>query len=84
YNVKQSFGNLKDGANSYKVYAVDSNGKKSAVLTVTINFDAPVVSAAPASSTTPTTSTTTTNQITEPATVTSSERPINTNSTQSH
>lgn len=42
YNVKMSYGNLKEGANSYKVYAVDANGKKSEAASLKFTFNAPV------------------------------------------
>lgn len=39
YNVSESFGNLKPGENTYKVYAVNEDGEKSSPATVTITYD---------------------------------------------
>lgn len=50
YNVKVSYGNLKPGLNSYKVYGVTVDGRKSPILTVQINYKAPVVKSAVAAS----------------------------------
>lgn len=38
YNAKVSLGNLKEGNNVYEVYGVDKNGKKSAVIQVTVKY----------------------------------------------
>lgn len=46
YNVKTAFGNLKAGLNTYQIYGVSVDGKKSPILTVKINYkpaNAPVV-----------------------------------------
>jgi len=62
YNVKESFGNLKEGENDYKVYAVGADGKKSSVLTIVINYTKPVTTdpttTTPAIGSTPATSST--------------------------
>lgn len=49
YNVKTAYGNLKAGLNSYQVYGVGADGKKSPILTVKINYKPAVV--APAATT---------------------------------
>jgi hypothetical protein len=61
YNVRTTFGNLKPGLNTYDIYGATTDGKKSPVLTIKINYKAP------ATTTTPTT----------PTTVTVPERPLN-------
>jgi hypothetical protein len=86
YNIKVSYGNLKPGLNSYQVYGVTEDGKKSPILTVKINYEAPPVAAAVTTTpVTTTTATTTANTettsapatITAPVTVTSPEKPLN-------
>jgi hypothetical protein len=76
YNVKVSYGNLKPGLNSYQVYGVTEDGKKSPVLTVKIDYQPPKV-AEPVATTATTTAATTTPAVTTPVTVTSPERPLN-------
>ncbi len=41
YNVKESYGNLKQGINKYNIYAVDGAGKKSADLVLSIDYENP-------------------------------------------
>lgn len=60
YNVKTSFGNLVPGMNSYKVYGATTDGKKTPILTVQINYKAPAKVIVP-EVTSPATTTTTTN-----------------------
>lgn len=43
YNVRTTYGNLQTGLNSYQVYGVTEDGKKSPVLTVKFNYDPPKV-----------------------------------------
>lgn len=45
YNAKTSLGNLKEGNNVYEVYGVDKNGKKSAVIQVTVKYTGKVETA---------------------------------------
>jgi len=75
YNVKTAFGNLKAGLNTYQIYGVSVDGKKSPILTVKINYK-PVVVAAPSVTTKePTTSSTGTVAV-PPATITPVVAPV--------
>lgn len=47
YNAKVSLGNLKAGTNVYEVYGVDKDGKKSAVIEVTVKYTGEVVEPKP-------------------------------------
>ncbi len=51
YNISATYGNLADGENVYKVYAIDKNGKKSDPVTVKLNYSAPVEKPAPVETT---------------------------------
>lgn len=74
YNVKMSYGNLKDGLNTYQVYGVSASGEKSPVLTVKLNFKAPVIEKANVVSTN---STGTVNTAPVENVITAPEKPIN-------
>lgn len=39
YNISESFGNLKEGKNLYKVYAEDAEGKRSTPAEITVTYD---------------------------------------------
>jgi hypothetical protein len=43
YNVAESYGNMKDGVNTYKIYALDSKGNKSEPSSISITYDKPKV-----------------------------------------
>ncbi len=73
YNIKVSYGNLKPGLNSYQVYGVTEDGKKSPILTVKIDYQPPQPVEPVATTTTTTAPATTTN----PVPVVAPERPIN-------
>lgn len=68
YNVRTSYGNLQTGLNTYQVYGVTEDGKKSPVLTVKFNYDPPKVE-------TPEPATTT--EAAAPADASVPERPLN-------
>jgi hypothetical protein len=79
YNIKVSYGNLKPGLNSYQVYGVTEDGKKSPILTVKIDYQPPKVEepAATVSTATTTTATTAPATVTTPVTVGTPEKPLN-------
>lgn len=69
YNVRTTFGNLKTGLNTYDVYGVSEDGKKSPILTVKINYKPAVATTNSSTATTPVPATTTTTSV--------PERPLN-------
>ena len=68
YTAKESFGNLLPGKNEFAVYAVATDGTKSAVTKFTITYNKTASTTAPATTTTTTTTPATTT--TKPATTT--------------